>query len=54
MAALRLVSCENKEATDTRGRGVMPEYCSGHTDAADDNDDDDNNNNKGLELFVRS
>jgi len=26
MAALRLVSCENKGATDTRGRGVVPEF----------------------------
>ena len=39
MAALRLrrllVSCENEEATDTRGRGVVPECCDGHT--ADNN-----------------
>jgi len=49
MAALRLVSCESKEATDARGRGVVTDYCDGHT--ADNNN---NINNKGLELFFIS
>ena len=42
------MSCENEEATDTRGRGVVPECCDGHTA---DNNNNNNNNNNGLEFF---
>jgi hypothetical protein len=49
MAALRLVSCENKEATDTRGRGVVLNIA---MDTLPTDNNNNNNNNKWIGIIL--